>query len=195
MAQTRTSGCFAFRRYGLLFSAAVILFALTVDSLAQDAAAPETQQKNEIILKELSEPIYPAVARQARVTGDVDLTLKIRQDGSVESAAVLSGHPLLRNAALDSARQSRFECRSCNGRAMPYRLVYTFQLVVLTVPCNGPEDCTRPAPDIPGPEVTQLGNHVAVINHVLDACICDAFPRRRRHRSLKCLYLWRCGPR
>jgi TonB family protein len=170
---------------------AFVLFTLTVNCSAQSAAA-DVHQK-EVVLRELYQPVYPAIARQARITGDVVLALNIRQDGSFESAVVISGPPLLQNAALESARQSRFECRSCNGAATPFQLVYTFQLVVLTVPCNGPEDCTRPAPDIPGPQVKQLGKHVTVVNHVLGACICDAFPRRRR--SLKCLYLWRCGSR
>jgi TonB family protein len=170
----------------------VILFALTVNCSAQGVAA-DLQQK-EVVLKELYRPVYPAIARLGRITGDVDLTLNVRQDGSVESVVVISGHPLLQNAALNSARQSRFECWNCSAAVTPYRLVYTFQLAVLTVHCNpGPKDCKEPTPDVPPPQVTQLPNHVTILNHVLDACICDVLPRR--HRSLKCVYLWRCGPR
>ena len=150
-------------------------------------------QPTEVALTKLFQPVYPPIALTARVTGDIDLMLAIRHDGSVESAVVLSGPALLRRAALNSAQQSQFECRNCSGSATPFRLVYTFQLVAHTISCNAPEDCGRSAQDLPAPQVTQLENHVTVVNHVSDTCICDVQAVRRR--SLKCLYLWRCGVR
>jgi protein TonB len=40
-------------------------------------------------------PTYPPLARQAGISGDVELKLEIRKDGSVQSATVVSGHPML----------------------------------------------------------------------------------------------------
>jgi outer membrane biosynthesis protein TonB len=48
--------------------------------------------------------------------GDVKLDLSIHRDGSVESADVVSGHAMLKQAALEGARRSQFECRGCNYR-------------------------------------------------------------------------------
>jgi protein TonB len=56
---------------------------------------------------------YPPLARQANITGDVELKLEIRKDGSIQSASVVSGHPMLTQAALNSAQRSHFECRGC----------------------------------------------------------------------------------
>lgn len=74
---------------------------------------------------QLSLPKYPALARAARVSGDVKLELQLRPDGTVSSVRVLSGHPLLAPAAVESAKASRFTCDSC---ALPttYILTYTF---------------------------------------------------------------------
>jgi hypothetical protein len=171
------------------FTGVVIFFFPILESSAQIAVSPDAQQ-NKVVLTKLSPPVYPPIARQALVKGDIDLMLGIRQDGSVESAVVVDGPPLLWRAALNSAQQSQFECRKCSESVTPYRLVYAFQLVVMTVGCTAPEDCNRTVPDQPAPMVTQSENHVTLVNHVAPLCICDSI---RKRRSLKCLYLWRCG--
>src|SRR5712692_11252304 len=68
----------------------------------------------------LSDPTYPRLAQQARITGDVDLMLTIQRDGSVESAVVVSGHPMLQQAALESAQRSQFECKGCGEAVTSY---------------------------------------------------------------------------
>ncbi|MCP9492945.1 MAG: energy transducer TonB [Pyrinomonadaceae bacterium MAG19_C2-C3] len=54
------------------------------------------------------EPPYPQVARNARVSGSVQIQILIDEQGKVISAQALSGHALLRNAALTAARRARF---------------------------------------------------------------------------------------
>jgi TonB family protein len=98
-----------------------------VESLAQLAARSDSEERG-VTLARLSPPIYPPLAKQARIIGDVDLELSVRQDGSLESEAVVSGHPLLTQAALDSVQHSQFECRSCSEAVTSERIVYTFQL-------------------------------------------------------------------
>jgi TonB family protein len=93
---------------------AVLLVCAGAESLAQVNPSSETPEQH-VLLSKLSPPIYPPLARQARISGDVDLELRIRQDGSIESAQAVSGHPMLKEAALDSAKKSEFECRSCQG--------------------------------------------------------------------------------
>jgi len=160
--------------------------------IQDDFGIPPRVAQPQVALTKLLPPVYPQIALQASVTGDVDLRLSIRQDGSVESAVVVSGPALLQRAALNSAEQSQFECQNCSGSATPFRLVYSFQLVAQPVRCDAPEDCNRSVQNLPAPEVSQLKNRVTVVNHVSRTCICDVVEMRRR--SLKCLYLWRCGP-
>jgi len=176
---------------GILSGAVILSFPLPECS-AQTASSHDTHD-NDVILTKLSPPIYPAIALTARVTGDVDLMLGIRRDGTVESAVVVGGPPLLHQAALNSAQLSQFDCMNCSESVTQYRMVYTFQIVVMPGSCAGPQDCDRSYPDPPGPMVTQTPNHVTIFNHVRSTCICDVVPISKR-RSLKCLYLWRCSP-
>src|SRR5208283_4086469 len=63
-----------------------------------------------VVMVKWSAPVYPAVARAERISGDVELMLTVRQDGRVESVAVVSGSPMLTPAALDSVHHAQFEC-------------------------------------------------------------------------------------
>ena len=160
-----------------------------VESFAQNAVIPETTQ-NGVVLSKLFQPIYPPLARQTRIAGDVDVTLKVRPDGSVESATVVRGHPLLQQAALDSAQKSQFECGKCD-EAASIQLVYTFQLLGGDSCCKVTENQSNNGQaDLPIPRVIQSQNHVTVVNQ--PACICDPAIAVRKVRSLKCLYLWKC---
>ena len=53
-------------------------------------------------------PVYPAIARTARVQGIVVLEALIAKDGSINSLRVISGNPLLTPAALDAVKQWRY---------------------------------------------------------------------------------------
>jgi protein TonB len=72
-------------------------------------------------------PIYPAMARTARVQGVVILEAVIDASGRVESARVLRSIPVLDQAALDAVRQWRFDPARLNNQPVP---------VVMTVTVN-----------------------------------------------------------
>jgi protein TonB len=63
-------------------------------------------------------PTYPPLARQTRIAGTVRLHAIISKDGSVQQLEVLSGHPLLVQAALDAVRQWRYKPTLLNGEAV-----------------------------------------------------------------------------
>jgi TonB family protein len=86
--------------------------------------------KGNVVMVSLFNAIYPPLARQAGISGDVELKLGIRRDGSIESAAAVSGHAMLTQAALNSAQQSQFECRGCEDEVTSHTLVYSFQFAV-----------------------------------------------------------------
>ena len=64
---------------------------------------------------ELPVPSYPAIAKAAHATGNVEVQIIIDVDGSVIAAAAVSGHPLLQAAAVDAARRARFSTTTING--------------------------------------------------------------------------------
>ena len=49
-------------------------------------------------------PIYPELARRARISGAVHLIGVIGKDGTIQNLRVVGGHPLLVNAAVDAVR-------------------------------------------------------------------------------------------
>ena len=57
---------------------------------------------------ELPKPAYPALARQAHVSGEVVVRVVIDVDGTVIGAEAVSGHPLLMAASVKAAREARF---------------------------------------------------------------------------------------
>jgi protein TonB len=60
-------------------------------------------------------PVYPPLARQTRISGTVRLHAIIGKDGSVQQLEVMSGHPLLVQAALEAVRQWRYRPTLLNG--------------------------------------------------------------------------------
>jgi periplasmic protein TonB len=62
-----------------------------------------------------TKPLYPALARQARIQGNVVLHAIIDKDGKVAQLEVISGHPLLVQSALDAVKQWRYKPTLLNG--------------------------------------------------------------------------------
>ncbi|MBI4479037.1 MAG: TonB family protein [Acidobacteria bacterium] len=63
-------------------------------------------------------PVYPPLARQARIQGTVRLEAVINKDGAIEELKVVSGHPLLIKAAQDAVLQWRYQPTMLNGVAV-----------------------------------------------------------------------------
>ncbi len=60
-------------------------------------------------------PLFPPLARQARVEGTVKLDAIIAKDGTVQDLKVVSGHPLLTPAALEAVKQWVYSPTKVNG--------------------------------------------------------------------------------
>jgi periplasmic protein TonB len=61
------------------------------------------------------QPTYPPLARTARVQGSVILAAVIGKDGAIQNLHVLSGHPLLQQAALEAVKQWKYRPYILNG--------------------------------------------------------------------------------
>ncbi len=60
-------------------------------------------------------PVYPPLAKQARVQGTVKFTAIISKDGTIQQLQLVSGHPLLVQAAQDAVKQWLYKPTLLNG--------------------------------------------------------------------------------
>jgi len=67
-------------------------------------------------------PLYPQLARSARIQGTVRIEALIGRDGVVHSLRATSGHPLLVPAALEAVRQWRYEPTLLNNERVEVAL-------------------------------------------------------------------------
>lgn len=61
-------------------------------------------------------PIYPPLAKQARIQGAVVLHAVISKNGNIENLEVVSGHPMLVPAAINAVKQWRYKPYYLNGQ-------------------------------------------------------------------------------
>lgn len=84
---------------------------------AQPDAAP-TRVGGDVLAARLIKkviPPYPALARQARVSGTVHLEGVVAKDGTIRNLQVLSGPPLLIKAAVEAVSQWIYRPTMLNG--------------------------------------------------------------------------------
>jgi protein TonB len=60
-------------------------------------------------------PVYPPLAKQARIQGVVRFTAIIGRDGTIQNLTLVSGHPLLVSAAQEAVKQWRYKPTLLNG--------------------------------------------------------------------------------
>jgi periplasmic protein TonB len=97
-----------------LFLAMILLLGASV---AQ--SAPELSQEEAVaLLTTRVAPVYPALARQARIQGDVVIRLTIDEAGVPTDIRLVSGHPMLSPAALDAVKQWRFRPYQMDEKAV-----------------------------------------------------------------------------
>jgi TonB family protein len=80
-------------------------------TITADAARGRLLQK--------SVPVYPPIAQAARVSGTVVLQATISKTGAVEELKVVSGPPMLQQAALDAVKTWRYKPYLVNKKAVP----------------------------------------------------------------------------
>jgi protein TonB len=67
------------------------------------------------IIKKVA-PVYPKEARKERISGTVRLHVIIGTEGGIKQLEVMSGHPMLQQAALDAVRQWTYQPTFLNGQ-------------------------------------------------------------------------------
>lgn len=78
-------------------------------------------------------PVYPQIAKSARAQGAVQVQITISEEGRVIEASILPGqnaHPLLRDAALQAARQWLFNPTLLSGVPVKAQGILTFNFTL-----------------------------------------------------------------
>ena len=129
-------------------------------------------------------PLYPRNAQIAHIQGPVTIKFELSTDSDLKVLNV-EGHPLLRAAALESLTGSKLRCENCGDQTKLFSVVYEFRVAE--------RNCDDPLINAVHEPTLESANHVSVIAEPI--CTSDPTIRisRLRVRSIRCLYLWRCG--
>lgn len=77
----------------------------------------------------LPKPEYPEAARAVNASGEVNVEVTVDVKGNVISASAVSGHPLLRAAAVAAARNAKFTPTLLGGQPVKVTGVVTYNFV------------------------------------------------------------------
>lgn len=101
-----------------------IAFALKAES----AAEKEQTSAQEPALKQVHrvDPVYPEEAKRQGIQGEVAVEIKVNDKGQVTDARAVSGNEMLRQAAVDAAKQFQFS--NSLRTAVAARLTFNFVL-------------------------------------------------------------------
>jgi periplasmic protein TonB len=72
-------------------------------------------------------PVYPSIAKAARVAGTVELRATIAKNGTIKDVQVVNGPAMLRQAAVDAVRKWRYKPYKLNND--PVEVDTTIKLV------------------------------------------------------------------
>jgi len=76
------------------------------------------------------QPVYPPLARQARIQGQVVLHAEISKEGTIQNLQLVSGHAMLAPAAIEAVKQWRYKPYLLNGEpvAVETEVIVNFSL-------------------------------------------------------------------
>lgn len=76
------------------------------------------------------QPVYPPLARSARIQGSVVLVAVISKAGTIENLRLLSGHPMLVPAAIDAVSQWRYRPYILNAEPIEVETQITVNFIL-----------------------------------------------------------------
>jgi protein TonB len=86
------------------------MMSTTAVSLPQHAQQVKVSQGvSQGLLTKRVEPVYPALAKQMRIQGAVELQANIGQDGSIKAVKLISGDSVLARSAIDAVKQWKYK--------------------------------------------------------------------------------------
>lgn len=114
------------RTTGLILTGTFLAFSSMLS--AQEKKLSHAEALSAAISK--PQPDYPAVARQLKVEGTVELNATVGEDGTVEKADVVSGNPILAKAAQETLKKWKFSKMTEDGKPVKFlaNVAFTFKL-------------------------------------------------------------------
>jgi TonB family protein len=91
------------RAVAFLFSVCLLVGLVPFAIPQQDANGGHRKMSSKVV------PVYPALAHNMNISGTVRVEAVVAPNGTVKSASVLGGHPVLAESALDAVRKSKWE--------------------------------------------------------------------------------------
>lgn len=76
------------------------------------------------------QPLYPPLAKETRTQGTVVVDCVIDTQGNVTQVKLVSGHPLLVEAALDAVRQWKYQPTLLNGQPVAVEMLVTVNFIL-----------------------------------------------------------------
>lgn len=129
----------------LLFQ--LLSFAAFASAQAESTQTTAASTPDKLQLLQRVPPTYPPLARQARIQGGVVLDVVIGTDGSVNSATVVSGHPLLIQSAIDAVKLWKYKPYVHDGRTVEVRTQITVQFALQDHPTDSTQADLSRLPD------------------------------------------------
>jgi TonB family protein len=101
----------------------------SVSPLSKNAPDSSTHRSARQLLRRV-EPDYPENARAQHIQGEVVLDVEVLADGKVGNVQVMSGDPLLAQAALQAVKQWRYEPADAAGKGLAAHTQITIRFVL-----------------------------------------------------------------
>jgi TonB family protein len=106
-----------FRSGGLLGTVAMAGLFLST-GFAQDAPKKVSKSEGLNALTTKAAPEYPALAKQLKIEGAVELELLVTEAGTVEKVNIVSGNPVLTRPASDAVKKWKYAPFTADGKAV-----------------------------------------------------------------------------
>jgi TonB family protein len=111
----------------------IVLVIVLVSAPAAQVQAGRVRASESVMANRLTHkiaPLYPPLARQARIQGSVILQIAIDHSGDVVNVGLVSGHPMLAPAATEAVKQWKYSPYLLNGNpvAVETRVTVNFTL-------------------------------------------------------------------
>jgi TonB family protein len=89
---------------------------------APDRVRVPNSEMRSLLLRKV-QPVYPPLARQARIQGTVVMNVSINKSGDVEEVQLFSGHPILAPAAIAAVKQWKYQPYLINAEPVDIQTV------------------------------------------------------------------------
>ena len=103
-----------------------LIVVVTAAASAQDAAKKITRAEALSAVALKVQPAYPAVAKQLKIQGVVELEAMVAEDGTVTKVDIRSGNAMLTGPAAQAVKQWKFKPFSEEGK--PIRVVAPIEI-------------------------------------------------------------------